>query len=558
MYLFLHSFIHSFIHLILFSALLAFTSCDTSSIVDNEPDAPITYAAIADISASQTDKPSPKEVSESFFEMVEKVQKMSRESIDSLSNEMVLEFGKPILDVTQNTVKLSEATLQKLSKPLHDFTNSILTMSREEHKSRSREIGQIIASDRARTTRNPTVTDIRELLLKFNGGVMTMSSTCEDLFNVSGNTVTLVVGDNFDVANSLCPENSYFIINQGTHTGQSVSNSKIGNQWAGVSGAIMDGQGSTSLAFNGGMTDNIFFGIEIRDYADWGIKSQSGSSTNILISAMTFRNIGDDRSGFDDFGAIFFDYTEDVLVQNSYFNNVSHSVRFRFSNGPLQVLNNEALNTGFGFFQCNQCTGSNIRINNNSLEHTSEYGTHDLHDFINIYDSKGSSNNYIQVKNNRARVNLSGNHSSGVSQFGCAVLFGDEGGEYQEALDNIGVNPGACGIGLAAGKYMYVSNNKMFSQAVQPGISNVGFYSANYAKLSPIPECKYHHFVSQSNSADWMCVNPIGDCDPNNPIKNWAHADGSCTDQNNSAIDRGKLRTLINNETLGAGIWNDW
>ncbi|TVR19666.1 MAG: hypothetical protein EA391_00255, partial [Balneolaceae bacterium] len=199
--------------------------------------------------------------------------------------------------------------------------------------------------------------------------------------------------------------------------------------------------------------------------------------------------------------------------------------------------------------------------NNNSLEHTAKYGLSDLFDFINIYDSEGTSSNYIQVNNNRARVNLNGNNASGVSQFGCAIVLGDEGGKYQEAVGNIGVNPGGCGIGLAAGEHLYIADNKMFSQAVQPGISNVAYYSANYSEGGNQP-CKYHHFVSQSNSADWECVNPEGECDPQNPVKNLAHASPNqhpCTDENDYPFDS-NLNGLIKDEwgSMGAGIWNDW
>lgn len=70
--------------------MLAFTSCDNSSIVDNtgiDSDGITLYDQTIEMAASRTDQPSPKEVSDAYFIMVEKVQKMDREAIDSLSNE---------------------------------------------------------------------------------------------------------------------------------------------------------------------------------------------------------------------------------------------------------------------------------------------------------------------------------------------------------------------------------------------------------------------------------------------------------------------------------------
>ncbi|MEX2410848.1 MAG: hypothetical protein WD607_05650 [Candidatus Paceibacterota bacterium] len=528
-----------------------------------DPDGITLYDQFIGMASNQTDRPSPKEVSESFFEMVEQVQKMNRETIDSLSNEEILELGKPILDATNKTIKLSDATLQELGQTMKPWESRIRSLTKSEHDMFSKRAINIVKSDRGVSSRSFGADKVREILLNLHGGVSTMSTTCESMFNLQGGYVHVQVGDNLNIANDICPAGSIFYVYAGEHVGQSVQDSKTGNTWVGVGGTVyidgyIDEQNSVDVAFEDGMKDNNISWMEIRNYTDWGIISQSSSSTNIEIRNMTFRNIAEGWSG-EHRAAIHFYLSKDVLVQYSYFNNVAHSIRFHKSVGPIKVLDNEALNTGFGFFQCNDCSGSDIKINNNSLEHTTKYGKEDLFDFINIYDSKGSnSSNRIQVNNNRARVNLVGDTASGVSQFGCAVLLGDDGGKYQEAINNIGVNPGACGIGLASGEHMYVSDNKMFSQAVQPGISNVGYYSANYATVDPTPQCTYHHYVSQSNIADWMCTNPEGNCDPNNPIENRADANGSCTDQNNLWITRSSLRDLIKNETLGAGIWNDW
>lgn len=460
--------------------MLAFTSCDNSSIVNSKQDAITSFDNIAEMTASQVERLDPKEISDAYFKMVEEVQQMSIEELENLSSEDLNILGKPLLDATSNSVKYSHETLHELNKALSDLATSIRTITREEHARISRGVAQIIAADESRTTRNLNTENVLGILLNINGGATTMSSSCETMFNHWGGYIHLYPGDNLNIANDLCPAGSIFYVHTGSgnYDYEYVNNSKDGNYWLGAGGVpILDGKDSRSKAFNGGMKNNIIAFLEIQDYKDYGIYSTSTASSNIEISYMTFRNIAGDRFGSQFFGAIYFKNVNDVLIQNSYFNNVTHSIRFNNSNGPIQVLNNEALNTGFGFFQCIDCEGSNIKINSNSLEHSSQYGDDPLRDFINIFKSEGSnSSNRIQVNNNRARINLVSGNASGVSDTGCFIILGDIGGEYQEAKNNIGVNPGNCGIGTAGGEYFKVENNKIFSQRIN-GISNVGIYA---------------------------------------------------------------------------------
>jgi len=546
---------------------LTFLSCSEESLTGSQEMQPLSTTGNAMTTAEMqaqakqmTQSPSPQEVSKAFFAMVDKAAAMSAAEIDSLNEEEVLELGKPILDATEGTITLAKTTLDELNDVLRPLAENIRNVSQKEHQAAGNQIKQIMASEATRRARSMESSQVRQILLKFQGEATRSSSTCEDLYDQWGGYVHLYSGDNLNIANSICPAGSMFWVHGGNYNAQKVENSKDGNFWLGVNGTVtLDGQGTTTVAFTGGMANNYFSWMEIKNYSEYGIYSESSSSTGIEIRNMTFRNIAGSKSSFNDgVAAIHFGFNSGVLIQDSFFNNVSQSIRFQDSNGTghIHVLNNEALNTGFGFFQCNGCDskGYDIKINDNSIEHTTKYGKDDLFDFISIYKSKGTANNYIQVNNNRARINLSGNNANGVSQFGCAILLGDEGGEYQEAVNNIGVNPGACGIGLAAGEHMYVSDNKMFSQAVQPEISNVGYYSANYSPGQSEP-CRYHHYDPMSNSADWVCSNP-DHCPP--PYNNPADANGSCTDQNNSAITRLSLTNLIKDEALGAGIWDSW
>lgn len=62
-------------------------------------------------------------------------------------------------------------------------------------------------------------------------------------------------------------------------------------------------------------------------------------------------------------------------------------------------------------------------------------------------------------------------------------MLGDEGDKYQLAEENIGVNPGQVGIGIAGGENITVKGNIMFSN--ESDSSNVAFYSADYSTPNP-------------------------------------------------------------------------
>ncbi|WP_234568082.1 hypothetical protein [Rhodohalobacter sp. 614A] len=528
-------------------------SCNESNIATDNSTEQLATANVNASAAKQAQKDSPQEVFAEFEEMVKEVEKMTIEEIDNLSDEEILEIGEPILKATEGTVTHSKETLEKLVEPLYAISDNVRTLTRKEHAALSKEVERILASDRGRKTRDLSAEDIRELLIKFNGGGTTMMlSSCETTFDVTpSGQVLLYTGDNFNMANGICPTGSVFYVQAGTHTGQSVNNSKTGNAWVGVGvgGPTMDGQGSLNRAFNDGMNGNSISWIEITDYDEYGIFSDSGTE-ELLISNMTFIEIGDGKNG-EFYSAIRIDDAEDLIVQGSYFEDVSSSILFDNSIGPLKVLDNEALNPGRNFFQCTDCSGEEIRINGNSIEHNSQYGSEKLEDFISIYESFGEDDDYIQVNNNRARTDGTG---SGVSDTGSFIILGDDGGEYQEAEDNIGVNPGNAGIGAAGGEYISVSDNKMFSDPIED-ISNVAFYS--YRVLGSDP-CSNHEF--DGNVAHWYCYR--GDCggDPT-PVLNKAHAPTSSGSSIYCGLTLSQIRhnsRVLEDTGMDEDIWDEW
>lgn len=508
-------------------------SCSESNLGTGSNSEQLAAGNVHAVAAKKSHGDSPQKVFEEFRQMVKKVETMSKAEIDSLSDEEVLVLGEPIVKATEGTVKLNKGALQKLKAPIGELFARSKTMTKAEHKTFSKEIEQIIASARNRETRSFGANDVRNLLLKFNGEQTMLSSTCEQMFTMQGDRVILMPGDNFNLANIYCPAGTLYYVT-GTHYGQYVNSSKTGNSWVGGGSAVMDGQNSVNRAFNGGMNSNNISWIEIKDYKEYGIFSDSGTD-DLLISNMSFNEIGDGKNG-QDYGAIQFDYAEGVRISDSYFEDVSSSIRFRFSDGPIEVLDNEALNSGRNFFQCNDCNGAGIRINDNSMDRTSSYGSEPLEDWISIFDSEGTSGNWIQVKHNRAR-----GHSN--SEYGSFIILGDEGGKYQEAIGNIGVSPGQVGIGAAGGKYLRVQENIMYSEPWTH--ASQGFYSANYSGLND-STCDHHEFPGPvnfiPNKADWN----------DTPIDR-AWASGEC------GIDVFAIRdSVVYDSTIDEDVWNDW
>lgn len=530
-----------------------FLSCNESNIGASSNTEQLTTANVNALAAEKSHGDSPQKVFSEFQEMVEKVRKMEQSEIENLSEDEILEVGEPILKATEGTITHSKETLEKLVEPLFAISDNVETLTKKEHAALSREVERILASDKSRKTRNLNVEDIRELLIKFNGGGATMLlSGCEDLFDVTpGGQVLLYTGDNFNTANTVCPAGSIFYVQAGTHTGQSVSSSKTGNLWVGVGsgGPTMDGQNSINRGFDSGMNENSISWIHIKNYRGYGIVSKSGTD-NLEIRNMTFENIAPDSSGTF-FGAIRFDHSKDLLVRDSYFENVASSILFTDSEGPLQVLDNEALNPGKNFFQCDDCEGEGIRINGNSLEHTSQYGDDPLEDFISIYESSGEDDDYIQVNHNRARTDATG---GGVSDTGSFIILGDDGGEYQEAEDNIGVNPGNAGIGAAGGEYISVNDNKMFSEPIED-ISNVAFYS--YRVLGSDPSSN-HAF--SGNVAHWYCYR--GDCGGSpTPVLNKAYAPSSSGSSIYCGLTLSQIThnsRVLQDTNMDEDVWDEW
>lgn len=302
-------------------------------------------------------------------------------------------------------------------------------------------------------------------------------------------SVLLKVGDNFQQVQDVYPGGIILRVASGIHIKQRVVNPKKGNEWIGEEGAIMDGENAISNAFYGRAESVAIKNLELRNYVDNGIYFDSGSK--VVIDRVTIKDSGS-GSGEEN-GAVRFDYMYDIKVTNCYFNRVSSGILPTNCQGPIVIEHNTGVNTGRNFIQLAKCSGGGIRVHYNSMERIGDYlrpGAQDVEDWISVYEVEGIPDDYAQINYNRAR-------GHGSSKSGSFIMLGDCGGKYQQAVGNVGVNPGQVGIGLSGGSHIEIRENLMFSNTWEE--SNVAFYSCGNNKRG-----YYGHHVVRNNRANWL------------------------------------------------------
>jgi len=167
-----------------------------------------------------------------------------------------------------------------------------------------------------------------------------------------------------------------------------------------------------------------------------------------------------------------------TIIDNS-FDNVrtalrahrSETVKFDYNDvfnlGGLLALSDNTINGFAALFD--KVTGSGNSISYNAIENI--FGDSSPGDIINVNQSNGTLQSPIIVKGNWIR-------GGGPSPNGGGILLGDIGGSYQIAEDNILVDPGQYGIGIAGGHNMTVRNNKIYAK--KQYFTNVALYATNY------------------------------------------------------------------------------
>jgi hypothetical protein len=153
------------------------------------------------------------------------------------------------------------------------------------------------------------------------------------------------------------------------------------------------------------------------------------------------------------------------------------------------------------FCQYNNVGGSGNSISYNIIQETAGQST--VEDNISIFESSGTSGSPLMVSTNWIR-------GGGPSHTGSGILIGDVTGSYESAINNVIVNSGNIGIGVAAGSNEVISGNQIYG--AQSPISNVGFYILNlYSGCSLI--------TASGNLVNWTNAGNIS---------NGYYTDGSC------------------------------
>lgn len=210
-----------------------------------------------------------------------------------------------------------------------------------------------------------------------------------------------------------------------------------------------------------------------------------------------------------------------ITVDSCYISDVStglyalqsSTVKFRYNN----VTNVQGPYPQGQMLQFDNVKGAGNQVLNNSCENVS--GLSNPEDVISIYQSNGTASDPIMIVGNRIR-------GGGPSRSGSGIVLGDKGGSYIVAKNNILVNTGNCGIGIAGGNNIQVTDNMIFG--AQTAVSNVGIYIWN-------------------QSGGGCSVNTIS----GNQV-NWTNAAG----QQNSNWNGGNCGTVVgwNTNTWGAPI----
>ncbi|MGZ3764777.1 MAG: right-handed parallel beta-helix repeat-containing protein [Mucilaginibacter sp.] len=161
-----------------------------------------------------------------------------------------------------------------------------------------------------------------------------------------------------------------------------------------------------------------------------------------------------------------------ITVDSCYISNVSTGL-YAEQCASIQFNHNSVKNIQGPYpkgamVQYNNVNGTGNKILFNRCENIA--GASNPEDAISMYMSNGTPKDPIFIYGNWVR-------GGGPSNTGGGILLGDQGGSYIVAENNILVNPGNYGMGIAGGTYLQISNNKVYSK--QTTVSNVGVYIWN-------------------------------------------------------------------------------
>jgi hypothetical protein len=187
--------------------------------------------------------------------------------------------------------------------------------------------------------------------------------------------------------------------------------------------------------------------------------------------------------------------TYEVGGLNVYNNRLERgaSLVYNHTSYQISVTHNKFLNAKGpyprgSFVQFDSVTGGGNRINCNVGENIMGQGN--PQDAISLYKSSGDPTDPIQIVGNKIK-------GGGPSNIGSGIVVGDSSGAYVLITNNILVNPGQVGIGIAGGHDIQALNNLIYAR--QQSFTNVGAYVWNWNNYDP--NC-YSHTV-QGNRVNW-------------------------------------------------------
>jgi hypothetical protein len=183
------------------------------------------------------------------------------------------------------------------------------------------------------------------------------------------------------------------------------------------------------------------------------------NSTNVIIRNVTMGPCGGE--------AIYLSDVDGASITGNFVSDTDNGVLVHRSTSVV-VDGNAFIDAGRNFVQFDKVDGAGSSISANRGQNP--LGGSNAEDFISVYQSNGTSDSPIRVVGNRLR-------GGGPSNSGSGIMLGDGGGSHQYVADNILVDPGQVGIGVASGTNIRVVGNDVYS-ASQPW-SNVGIYVWN-------------------------------------------------------------------------------
>lgn len=157
----------------------------------------------------------------------------------------------------------------------------------------------------------------------------------------------------------------------------------------------------------------------------------------------------------------------DVNISGTWFTGTTKAI-YATSSTLIAVEENRFIDAGRNFVQFNTVTGTGNRVVDNIGEN--RLGGSEAEDLISLYSSSGTATSPILVARNILR-------NGGPSSSGSGIMAGDNGGAFQEVRNNILLNPGQVGIGVASGTDIVVADNLILGEGL--AWSNVGVYVWN-------------------------------------------------------------------------------